>query len=121
MKKAAKTEIASILQGCIDGTINRIAKAKTYKPFHDALLTKEIVSASAFERSFSTSFGQGPIEKISRIIALSTGAEFNGHPCKSTQILVDPVSNVMPSRDPPRNLTEVVLPSPPSKLIPLPS
>ncbi len=75
MKKEAKTEIEAILQGCISGTLKRVSKAKTYKPFHEALLTKEIVSASAFERSFSTSFGQGPIEKISMIIAVSTGAD----------------------------------------------
>ena len=47
----------------------------TYRPFHEALLTKELVAASAFERSFSTSFGQGPIEEISRILAIATGAE----------------------------------------------
>ncbi|MEN8264697.1 MAG: TdeIII family type II restriction endonuclease [Nitrospirota bacterium] len=75
MEKEAKAEIAAILQECIDGTLKRVAEAKTYKPFHDALLTKEIVSASAFERSFSTSFGQGPIEQISKIIIISTGAE----------------------------------------------
>ncbi len=75
MTNEAKAEIGTILQKCITGTLKRVSKTKTFKPFHDALLTKEIVSASAFERSFSTSFGQGPIEQISNIIAISTGAE----------------------------------------------
>lgn len=75
MKKAASEVIANILRGCIDRTISRVAEEKTYRPFHEALLTKELVAASAFERSFSTSFGQGPIEEISEILARSTGAE----------------------------------------------
>ncbi len=48
-------------------------KRKTYRPFHEALLTKELITASSFERSFSTSFGQGPIEEISKIIAIDNG------------------------------------------------
>jgi hypothetical protein len=68
-------KIINILESCIDRTINRIKDDKTYRPFHVALLTKKIVTASSFERSFSTSFGQGPIEEISQILALSTGAE----------------------------------------------
>jgi hypothetical protein len=39
------------------------------------LLTEEIVKISSFERSFSTSFGQGPIEAISEIIAEENGYE----------------------------------------------
>jgi len=39
------------------------------------LSTKKLVAASTFERSFSTSFGQGPIEEISKILAKSVGAE----------------------------------------------
>jgi len=75
MKKDTKASIMEILHRCIDRAIKRVSVDKTYRPFHEALLTKELVTASAFERSFSTSFGQGPIEEISKILAISTGAE----------------------------------------------
>jgi hypothetical protein len=75
MKKATKEQITSILQDCVDRAILRVQKDKTYRPFHEALLTKKLVAASTFERSFSTSFGQGPIEEISKILAKSVGAE----------------------------------------------
>jgi hypothetical protein len=75
MKKDTKASIIKILHRCIDRAIKRVSVDKTYRPFHEALLTKELVAASAFERSFSTSFGQGPIEEISEILAISTGAE----------------------------------------------
>ncbi len=69
MEKETKNEIIKILETCIDNTITRVEEQKNYRPFHEALLTKELITASAFERSFSTSFGQGPIEEISKIIA----------------------------------------------------
>jgi len=75
MKKDTKTAIMGILHSCINRAIKRVSIDKTYRPFHEALLTKKLVIASAFERSFSTSFGQGPIEEISKILAISTGAE----------------------------------------------
>ena len=75
MDKKTKEQIADILRDCVDRTLERVSKDKTCRPFHDALLTMDLVTASSFERSFSTSFGQGPIEEISQTIALSTGAE----------------------------------------------
>ena len=75
MKKITQEQITAILQDCVDRAIQRVKKDKTYRPFHEALLTKKLVSASTFERSFSTSFGQGPIEEISQILAESVGAE----------------------------------------------
>jgi len=75
MKKVTKEQITSILQDCVNRAILRVKKDKTYRPFHEALLTKKLVAASTFERSFSTSFGQGPIEEISKILAKSVGAE----------------------------------------------
>lgn len=74
MEKSTRDQITSILQSCVDRAIKRIKKDKTYRPFHEALLTKKLVAASAFERSFSTSFGQGPIEEISKILAAADGA-----------------------------------------------
>jgi len=75
LKLATKKQITDILNDCIDRSLHRVSKDATYRPFHEALLTRELVSASAFERSFSTSFGQGPIEEISKILALASGAE----------------------------------------------
>ena len=74
MKKEAADKIADVLKDCVERTIKRVASEKTFRPFHEMLLTK-LVAASAFERSFSTSFGQGPIEEISQIVALAMGAE----------------------------------------------
>jgi len=75
MKAETKKKIETILIKCVNGAIDRTVKNKTHRPFHEMLLTKEIVNASSFERSFSTSFGQGPIEEISEIIAQDSGYE----------------------------------------------
>lgn len=74
MKNETKIEIINILESCIDRSLERVSKDSTHRPFHEALLTKKLVSAAAFERSFSTSFGQGPIEKISMLLAVASGA-----------------------------------------------
>lgn len=74
MKEGTEKEIKKILNSCVDRAIKRVAKEKTVRPFHEALLTKRLVVASAFERSFSTSFGQGPIEEISKLMAIDNGA-----------------------------------------------
>ncbi|WP_321368415.1 TdeIII family type II restriction endonuclease [uncultured Draconibacterium sp.] len=75
MKKETEDKIRKILTDCVDGALKRTQKNRTHRPFHEYLLTKELVNASAFERSFSTSFGQGPIEEISRLVALDSGYE----------------------------------------------
>lgn len=75
MKLKTKKQIIEILNRCVEGSLHRVGKDKTHRPFHEALLTRKLVAASAFERSFSTSFGQGPIEEISKILALDSGAE----------------------------------------------
>ena len=70
MEKFVREKIKEEFQDCIDNTLERIQEAKgTYKPFHSRLLNQEVIVASLFERSFSTSFGQRVIEVISRIIA----------------------------------------------------
>lgn len=67
--------IANEFRNCVDGTISRVVGTEqTYRPFHTALLSEEAVFWSAFERSFSTSFGQRVIEEIARLVALSNGA-----------------------------------------------
>jgi hypothetical protein len=75
MKDETRENIEKILRSCVDRTLQRVQKDDTYRPFHEALLTKELVMASAFERSFSTSFGQGPIEEISELLASANGYE----------------------------------------------
>lgn len=67
--------VAKEFRDCVNNTIERVSsKEQTYRPFHTALLSKEIIFWSGFERSFSTSFGQRVIEEIARIVALSNGA-----------------------------------------------
>ncbi|WP_187143604.1 TdeIII family type II restriction endonuclease [Cronobacter sakazakii] len=59
---------------CVERTLRRLQQEATVMPFHSALLSKEAVFWSRFERSFSTSFGQSVIERISAYIAESSGA-----------------------------------------------
>lgn len=86
MKVETIEKIENILIGCVRGALKRTEKNISYRPFHEALLTKEIVNASSFERSFSTSFGQGPIEEISQLIAIDSGHETERQ--KETQVNV---------------------------------
>ncbi len=69
-----KVKIEQIVLSCVHRTIDRISHDKTYRPFHEALLSTKLINASAFERSFSTSFGQGPVEEISSIVAIDNGS-----------------------------------------------
>lgn len=74
MNYITKDKIAEVFRSCVDRTIKRVSyDNQTYRPFHQALLTNEVVFWSAFERSFSTSFGKC-IENVAYIIALSNGA-----------------------------------------------
>ncbi|PKL11647.1 MAG: TdeIII family type II restriction endonuclease [Spirochaetae bacterium HGW-Spirochaetae-8] len=75
MNENTREQIRAILIGCVNGVFRRMAESRSYRPFHEALLSKEVIKASAFERSFSTSFGQGPVEQISRILANDNGGE----------------------------------------------
>ena len=76
MKKEYRELIANEFRACVNGTINRISQNKqTFRPFHAALLSEEAVFWSAFERSFSTSFGERVIEEIAKLAALSNGAD----------------------------------------------
>lgn len=71
-----RNRIADEFRNCVKGTINRIMQNdRTYRPFHTALLSDDVIFWSAFERSFSTSFGQRVIEELARLVALSNGAE----------------------------------------------
>ncbi len=74
---------------CVDGTIQRISQnEQTYRPFHTALLSEDVIFWSAFERSFSTSFGQRVIEEIAKLVALSNGADAADRQ-KETYITID--------------------------------
>lgn len=68
--------IANEFRNCVANTITRISENQgTYRPFHMALLSREVIFWSRFERSFSTSFGQRVIEEVARLVALAYGAE----------------------------------------------
>lgn len=58
MNNHYRTLIADEFRNCVNSTIGRVmGTEQTYRPFHTALLSEEVVFWSAFERSFSTSFG----------------------------------------------------------------
>ena len=68
--------VAQEFQNCVDNTIRRITnRDDDYRPFHAALLSTEVLFWSAFERSFSTSFGQRVIEEVAKLVVLSNGAD----------------------------------------------
>ncbi len=69
-----RSEILGEFVSCIRRTLGRLDSADTLRPFHAALLTPEAIAWSRLERSFSTSFGQSVIEKISRLVCLGGGA-----------------------------------------------
>ena len=75
MRRDCEEFIASEFSSCVQNTIERIAGEDTYRPFHSALLSEEALFWSRFERSFSTSFGQRVIEKISHAAAIAGGAQ----------------------------------------------
>lgn len=76
MNHRYRSLIAQEFRDCVNRTIERVTQNdQTYRPFHTALLSNEVIFWSAFERSFSTSFGQRVIEEIAKLVALSNGAE----------------------------------------------
>lgn len=74
MNRYYRNLIANEFRNCVDNTIERLSGEPTYRPFHSALLSEEVLFWSRFERSFSTSFGQRVIEEIARLVVLSNGA-----------------------------------------------
>lgn len=71
MKKTTKQVIMSLILDTVTRTIERMKKERTLRPFHEALLTKGLIVGSAFERSFSTSFGQKTVETMAYLLARS--------------------------------------------------
>ena len=74
MRKEHVQAIEKEFRNCVKNTLTRLSKSAVHKPFHEALLSREAVLWSAFERSFSTSFGQRAIEEITKISAISGGS-----------------------------------------------
>ena len=74
MKAEYRDLIANEDRRCVHNTIERIASEPTYRPFHTALLSEEVIFWSRFERSFSTSFGQRVIEELAKLVAKANGA-----------------------------------------------
>lgn len=76
MDKYYRILISREFKNCVENTIARIdSSERTYRPFHSALLSDDVIYWSAFERSFSTSFGQRVIEEIAKLVAFSNGSE----------------------------------------------
>ena len=77
MKETTKAKIAQLLEETVRKAIARSSASSpgSSKPFHEALLSPEIIRYSAFERSFSTSFGQSALEKIAKLVAVDNGYE----------------------------------------------
>ncbi len=89
MKRSTKNRIWAYLEGFMQGLINKydpqVLKDEVlermlfdpahgnYKPFHIALIPKELLRIQSFFRSFSTSLGQGVFEYIAKIIADDSG------------------------------------------------
>lgn len=73
---------------CLQRTLIRLQSEATRMPFHEALLSREAMFWSRFERSFSTSFGQRVIEKVSAYIAQYSGAT-HVTTQKQTQVTLD--------------------------------
>ncbi len=69
-----RERIKEEFRDCVSRTLLRLQAEATKMPFHEALLSKEAVFWSRFERSFSTSFGQSVIERVSKLVAESTYA-----------------------------------------------
>lgn len=79
MQQRYSDAIAKEFLECITSTIRRLGNVESHRPFHTSLLSNDALFWSRFERSFSTSFGQRVIEKISRLAALSGGATDAGN------------------------------------------
>lgn len=70
-----KNMIANEFQNCVMNAIGRLKGKRDRQPFHEALLSDEVLFWAKFERSFSTSFGQRTIEQVSKIVVEHHGAE----------------------------------------------
>jgi len=89
MNNTTKRQIADEFKNCIKNSLKRIKNSDgDYRPFHRRLLNEEILKFSKFERSFSTSFGQRVVEKISNIIVLSIPNTSNVENQKKTKIQI---------------------------------
>lgn len=73
MDQRYKALIAEEFADCVTDTIERLKGEDTNRPFHAALLSEDAIFWARFERSFSTSFGQRVIEKISEYVIKSNG------------------------------------------------
>ena len=114
MKKRASERIQEEFLCCVTNTIKRIKKQrkKSSQPFHQRLLSEDILRISTFERSFSTSFGQRVIETISKIIA-SEEKETSDVTCQKKTIITLSHETIVSVNDHIRLLRENRLGRPP--------
>lgn len=79
MQSDTKNKLKAVVCKFVDelptGKIGQQAAKKPkdagYKPFHEALLPDNLINMFSFERSFSTTLGQGTFEQCAEIIACS--------------------------------------------------
>ena len=74
MDPAVGDQVRDILGDCVLRTLRRLEAEDTNRPFHARLISAEAIFWSRFERSFSTSFGQSVIEKVSELICVGAGS-----------------------------------------------
>ena len=80
MKPEYEALIKAEFVACTTDTLKRIkarllASEANANPFQEFLLPQEAIFWARFERSYSTSFGQKLVEKVSKYVALAYGAE----------------------------------------------
>ncbi len=72
MRATTEDQIRLEFLACLQGTLDRVRGQLGNQPFHAALLSPEAMFWSKFERSFSTSFGQRVVERISKLVVVDT-------------------------------------------------
>jgi hypothetical protein len=73
MDTSTRDSIRGLILDTAARTVQRIAKSNSSNPFFDAILSKDVIKYSSFERSFSTSWGQKAVEEMARMVAKSAG------------------------------------------------
>lgn len=98
MKSTVADQIRDVLGDCVVRTLERLEAEDTYRPFHIRIISPEAIFWSRFERSFSTSFGQSVIERISELIVIGAGGRATRQretPVTLTTTQWDEVENVI--------------------------
>ena len=74
LTSSTKIQIRDMLNDIITGALEKVEQEPTYRPFHEAVFSQSLLSASTFERSFSTRLGQTLFEKMALLLATAAGS-----------------------------------------------